>query len=275
MQWTLPYATRCINVQHALQLDGKEPALFCQRWRSGWLSAGDQVYWWRRHSFSNIFRVSILRYRCSDSEKALSSKLQMAKQNWRGTQWQGPSKPLQTSAQCVKYSVTGQSLLSRTFQAPAVEDGQWMVSRPYIYCQHEKFANCLVLSIDLSWVASVKPEDFIEKSLRLNHSLAAREPYDKHLVGVRSVFQIYDVPVQEVLDASKQSSEGIREGVDAVLCYPPYNTRQIVELTHYDSDSLRLIVKIVLVDVRSRDRRGCIWLYVSFCISVQDLIESV
>lgn len=42
---------------------------------------------------------------------------------------------------------------------------------------------------------------------------------------------VYNDLVQRLLDALKQPGEDIYDGVTAVICDPPYNTRQIVELS--------------------------------------------
>lgn len=57
------------------------------------------------------------------------------------------------------------------------------------------------------------------------------------------------MPVQELLDAVELSSEEITEGIDAVLCNPPYNTFGMAEAARLEHEQLGLKNLEVLVNL--------------------------
>lgn len=57
---------------------------------------------------------------------------------------------------------------------------------------------------------------------------------------MKSVCLVYDVPFKGPLEAEEQSGEDKFEGVQAVMCNPPYSTCRIAELSNSQHDGLRL-----------------------------------
>lgn len=52
--------------------------------------------------------------------------------------------------------------------------------------------------------------------------------YKKLLAGIKSLYKIYDMPYQELLDAMEQSEEEVLKYDDAFICHLSYNIFHIV-----------------------------------------------
>lgn len=112
----------------------------------------------------------------------------------------------------------------------------------------------LLPTVTPSLLAYIKPEEFIQQissSPRLELSYAAKEAYQKLLVGVKSVCEIYYFPFQALHGEVDQYDKKFTEGFDAVLFYFSYNTCRFAEYANskYDRHTLQGIS--ILLDVVS------------------------
>lgn len=97
-----------------------------------------------------------------------------------------------------------------------------------------------------------KLEDVIQEvpSLSSNElSSAVEEVCQKLLVPVKSVGQIYDVPLKEPSSAVQQTSEEAKEGIIAATCNSPLNTRRIEMSASSEYGQPPIMSMIVIVNV--------------------------
>lgn len=116
---------------------------------------------------------------------------------WR----QGLLEGSQTSPLCEKCYDTSQGLWIRDVQPQVCVDGKVIFFVGDIYFEKKNAWNIL-------------------SSLEL--SPAAVRPYQKILLGVKSLGKIHDVGLQEMGDVVEKYSETIREIANAVFCDPLY-----------------------------------------------------
>lgn len=90
-----------------------------------------------------------------------------------------------------------------------------------------------------------------------------------------TVWRIYDVPFQDLLDALEQSREEITGGANAVLFNPPYKIRRIVEFGCSAFTQLSLKAFIARFNRLSVSMKLGAHGHIHFCNTVQVLVRAV
>lgn len=89
-------------------------------------------------------------------------------------------------------------------------------------------------------MTNVKMEDVVaEMSSKSAFELSSsgRNVNEQLQIAMKYLCTLYEVPVQSLLNAVKQSGEDINEVVHALIFDLPYNSRQIVELSNSEYHS--------------------------------------
>lgn len=129
-------------------------------------------------------------------------------------------------------------------------------------------------------MASIKREEDIQEvpsSSIFELRWAAKLAYQKRLVGVKLVFNIYDVPFQNRLDAVEQYGKKITERFDAAHWNPSYNTPQTAEsiISEYDRKGLRsmsIFVEVISV-LMDRWAHGHIFWFAIYFKTLYELLK--